>query len=549
MKRILPLLHLALGLLAPAFSNAATLLGTVPYVLNGQTYTVEAWTYTNTLNNTPEYFLLTLPLNGTAPYPVIVFNNPYDLFPGPPSVNQADIEWTTNYRQNPNYTSFDIYRTPNPEYYSCRDRTSPWNPYECGMGVFGIATEDMHRNGNVAVETKANSTVDWALTHGYAVAVTYMRFYAGRDFGTVTYGTADAFEALKNMPGRIDPNRIGATGVSGGAGASLYPFAIPGRPLNIAAAVGEATPIDWRELVKFGLVDLPLMQPAAIYNSSWSWMATFMNVLIGTLGRNTTAAVWDLVTTPAVAARYNTPILLIAGTDDGMIPYTQSINLNNALRGLGKASNLWLYQNGLPDYAHQPIQNLAHGIFDANSAVKRRFLTRNYFLHRMPPNIPEVVVQHPQEFNLISIFAEFRQQVCADPAGKQNIAELMIQAGNPIIRYVSTDPAIPSTTGPGAIAAAINAVWHPDGVVWDGTNVMSHLQAGDLPACVNVCDLNGGGVSVGDVQVGVNQAIHLTACLPAGQPGSGDINRDGTCSVIDVQRLVNAALTGACVAP
>jgi hypothetical protein len=59
----------------------------------------------------------------------------------------------------------------------------------------------------------------------------------------------------------------------------------------------------------------------------------------------------------------------------------------------------------------------------------------------------------------------------------------------------------------------------------------------------NPCDLNGGGVNVSDVQVCANQAIGGAACT------NGDIDHSGTCTVIDVQRVVNAALGGTCVSP
>ncbi|MCC6953402.1 MAG: hypothetical protein IT290_04735 [Deltaproteobacteria bacterium] len=621
--------------------HAADLLGTSNYVLNGRSYTVEAWHYNNTQDGTSEYFLLALPLVGSAPHPVIVFNNPYFLFPGPPSTNQADIEWTTEYRRNPNYSSTDRFRRPHPEYYSCRDRLSSWNPGDCAMSVFGIATEDVHLSGNVAGETKANSTVDWALSNGYAVAVTFIRHYAGRDFATGTVVIADAIQSLKNMPGRIDPNRVGVTGVSGGAGASLYPFTIPGRPLNVAAAVAEATPVDWRELFHIALHVLPQIQPPLIYSRSWNWMAVPMNVVIGTLGRDTTTSSWDLVTTNQVAARYNSPILLIAGTDDGMIPYTQSTNLNSALLALGKASNGWIYENGAPDYANRSVQELAHGVFDANSPVKRRFLTRNFFLHRMPPAIPEVLYRHPQDFDLISIFSTFRQRICAAPGEKQNVADLMSYAANPLIRYVSTDQRIPSGTGPEVVAAVLNLLWSAEGVQWNAQNVIMLLRSGNLPNCgqdvgaptvpqnltahspsayrmeltwspssdnvavggyriyrdsvllstvgpvtsysdlsvthsqsysytieafdtvgnssarsapavamtMSACDLNGGGVDTVDIQIAVNQVNRVVVCLPWDQFGSADIDRSQTCTVADIQRVVNAALGGSCVSP
>ena len=52
-----------------------------------------------------------------------------------------------------------------------------------------------------------------------------------------------------------------------------------------------------------------------------------------------------------------------------------------------------------------------------------------------------------------------------------------------------------------------------------------------------------------DAQLCVNQAIGVAACLPSGQAGTADINQDGQCNVVDVQRVVNAALGGQCVSP
>ncbi len=41
-------------------------------------------------------------------------------------------------------------------------------------------------------------------------------------------------------------------------------------------------------------------------------------------------------------------------------------------------------------------------------------------------------------------------------------------------------------------------------------------------------------------QLGVNQALGTISC------GSGDVDRDGVCNIIDVQLLVNSALGGEC---
>ena len=56
------------------------------------------------------------------------------------------------------------------------------------------------------------------------------------------------------------------------------------------------------------------------------------------------------------------------------------------------------------------------------------------------------------------------------------------------------------------------------------------------------CDLNADGlVNVIDVQLGVNQALGISACTTA------DLDANGQCNIVDVQRLINAALGGACV--
>lgn len=59
----------------------------------------------------------------------------------------------------------------------------------------------------------------------------------------------------------------------------------------------------------------------------------------------------------------------------------------------------------------------------------------------------------------------------------------------------------------------------------------------------NACDVNQDGVlNVSDVQISANQAIGLMGC-------SADINLDGRCDVLDVQRVIVAALGGQCVSP
>ena len=56
------------------------------------------------------------------------------------------------------------------------------------------------------------------------------------------------------------------------------------------------------------------------------------------------------------------------------------------------------------------------------------------------------------------------------------------------------------------------------------------------------CDVNGDGVTNGaDVTAAINQALGVSAC-------TADLDKDLQCSVVDVQRVINAALGGQCVA-
>jgi hypothetical protein len=64
------------------------------------------------------------------------------------------------------------------------------------------------------------------------------------------------------------------------------------------------------------------------------------------------------------------------------------------------------------------------------------------------------------------------------------------------------------------------------------------------PPSASRCDINvSGAVDVNDIQLCINQTIGVTPCTTA------DINLDSQCTVVDVQRVVNASLGGQCVSP
>ena len=61
-------------------------------------------------------------------------------------------------------------------------------------------------------------------------------------------------------------------------------------------------------------------------------------------------------------------------------------------------------------------------------------------------------------------------------------------------------------------------------------------------ASYSPCDINhDGGINIVDVQLMINQALSLSAC-------TADLDQNGKCDIIEVQREIVAALTGACTA-
>ena len=61
-------------------------------------------------------------------------------------------------------------------------------------------------------------------------------------------------------------------------------------------------------------------------------------------------------------------------------------------------------------------------------------------------------------------------------------------------------------------------------------------------AVSNPCDLNGDGVvDFLDVKAAINQALGIAAC------GTAALQQAGQCNVIDVQRVIDATLGGACL--
>ena len=67
------------------------------------------------------------------------------------------------------------------------------------------------------------------------------------------------------------------------------------------------------------------------------------------------------------------------------------------------------------------------------------------------------------------------------------------------------------------------------------------LELDGTGSATSMCDLNGDGVvNVADVQLGIDQALGILPCTTA------DLQQNGQCNVVDIQRLLVAAQTGVC---
>lgn len=82
--------------------------------------------------------------------------------------------------------------------------------------------------------------------------------------------------------------------------------------------------------------------------------------------------------------------------------------------------------------------------------------------------------------------------------------------------------------------------------VWTtlGNPVPSNFGGSGSTPVISPCDLNSdGSVNSTDVNISVSQALGQTACTTA------DLQKNGICNIVDVQRVVNASLGLGCVTP
>jgi hypothetical protein len=115
-------------------------------------------------------------------------------------------------------------------------------------------------------------------------------------------------------------------------------------------------------------------------------------------------------------------------------------------------------------------------------------------------------------------------------------------AGTESILVANLSPGVYVVKKNGTVLSGYNAA-----SVGTGGTLFINSTAGSFTVTQSVsgiqisCDINGDGrVDKSDVDIAIQQVLGTAAC------GSGDLDLNGTCNVVDVQRVINAAAGGVC---
>lgn len=121
-------------------------------------------------------------------------------------------------------------------------------------------------------------------------------------------------------------------------------------------------------------------------------------------------------------------------------------------------------------------------------------------------------------------------------SGNINADPQVVNAGARDFHLKSTSPAKDAGANTG-LAADRDGIVRPQGAAFD----IGAYEFGDGAGPIySDCDINrDGGTDQGDVLVAKNQVLGREAC-------GGDLDQNGRCDVVDLQRVINAAMGGSC---
>jgi pimeloyl-ACP methyl ester carboxylesterase len=391
MRRILFVIALFLAL-RPGPVGAATvdslLIGYVdkPFLSKGISYPIQIWERINIIcqrtkgssEDCKDYDLRIAPNGGPGPFPVSVYVAPYRQVPSPPSSNPTDAFWASLARSVSG--PHDDYSLPESAVVAkCHTQTG--EVVSCKIPFEGTPDlSDIRGLTDVGYQGTDDSNADWDLENGRAVVVCFTRYYAGLGNLASAYTVAEILVDLKNHPA-INHDRITIYARSQGGTAVIHALALLrnafGPNFNIAVVAEGAWP-DGPGVVDYYRRVLPDVQPRGLLLPSLNFAATEYNRLAKDFGPDSTGPAWQDITINSLASRWPiaSPILLLCGTDDMMVPVRQCRDFAKALTAKGILVQIQVWENGDPLFEQKSVEQAAHGVMDWNSLVKRKSLIR-----------------------------------------------------------------------------------------------------------------------------------------------------------------------------
>jgi hypothetical protein len=125
--------------------------------------------------------------------------------------------------------------------------------------------------------------------------------------------------------------------------------------------------------------------------------------------------------------------------------------------------------------------------------------------------------------------------------GNVNANPSVVSTSTPDFHLQSGSPAIDAGITISGLSTDIAGVVRPQGSAFD-IGAYEYFLGSAPPPTTSACDLNAdGSINVLDVQLAIDQTVGLASCTTAALVGNG------TCTIVDIQRIADAALGGACV--
>ncbi len=311
-------------------------------------------------------------------FPLFVFSDGYSVVP---SSNPEDVRAVALISKFGVYP--DIYLPSDRRVYSCA------SPYPAcflpsATTLVNLDDPDLDHLTDVFSQGPGTRNASWALSSGKAVAVVFGRFYDPRSIVESALGIADAITVLKNLPS-INSSQVVALGRSLGAELLIYALANSQRPVQIAGLVAESPCVEQASCINFYAVDLKSAQSKEEYEVSKNFVIPYLNRWLWLAGLDRSGPLWAKTSFVALAQALRTPILLMASSDDVMVPMEQSTRFFAEVQRANKVfSKLKVYENGKPRLDLGISQ--AHGAFDARypSEEKQGRVALDFLLSLFP---------------------------------------------------------------------------------------------------------------------------------------------------------------------